>query len=238
MTKPIVIQLTNEQRIFINNVYAEKKSLKEVQNEFEQRFPKRSSPTKKTVWKTVNKFRAHGTILNLTKGSSGRLKTLRTNENIERVRQVITENPKVSKRRNGTELSLSSFQRIVRNDLQYYPYRAKVKQQLLEGDYFRHLRFAHWFTERPEIFIKWLVVGDECAFHMNESVNKQICRHYAPKNHPPEENTYEISMSREKVSLWLGLCSTGSVIGPFFYATTLNGDKYLQMLDTEIILQL
>ncbi|KAF2345954.1 Protein of unknown function DUF4817 [Trinorchestia longiramus] len=206
------MQLTKEQRIFINNVYVKRKSLKEGQNELEQRFPERSSPTKKTV----NKFRTRGTISNLNKGNSGPLKTVRTNENIERVRQVITENPKVSKRRNGTELSSSSFQRIARNDLQYYPYRAKVKQQLLEGDYPRRLRFAHWFAKRPEIFTKWLVVGDECAFHMNEAVNKQICRHYEPKNHPPEENTDEISMSREKVSLWLCLCGTGSVIGPFF----------------------
>ncbi|KAF2360603.1 Protein of unknown function DUF4817 [Trinorchestia longiramus] len=204
------MQLTNEQRIFINNVYAERKSLKEVQNEFERRFFERSSPTKKTSWNTVNKFRTHGTISNLNKDISGRLKTVRTNENIERVRQVTTENPKVPKRRNGTELSSSSFQRIVRNDLQYYPYRAKVKQQFLEGDY------AHWFAGRPEIFTKWLVMGDDGAFHMNEAVNKQICRHYAPKNHPPEENTYEISMSRENVSLWLDLCGSGSVIGPFF----------------------
>ncbi|KAF2361138.1 Protein of unknown function DUF4817 [Trinorchestia longiramus] len=94
MTKTIVMHLTNEQRIFINNVYAERKSLKEVQNEFEQRFPERSSPTKKTVWKTVNKFRTHGTNSNLNKGNSGRLKTARTNENIERVRHEITENPK------------------------------------------------------------------------------------------------------------------------------------------------
>ncbi|KAF2365260.1 Protein of unknown function DUF4817 [Trinorchestia longiramus] len=180
------MQLTNEQRIFINNVYAKRKSLKEIQNEFEQGFPERSSPTKKTVWKTVNKFRTHGTISNPNKGNSGRLKTVRTNENIERVRQVITENPKVFKRRNGKELSSSSFQRIVRNDFQCYTYRAKVKQQLFEGNYPRRLRFVHWFAERPDIFAKWLVVGDECAFHMNEAVNKQICRHYAPKNHPPE----------------------------------------------------
>ncbi|KAF2346469.1 Protein of unknown function DUF4817 [Trinorchestia longiramus] len=80
------MQLTNEQRLFINNVYVERKSLKEVQNEFEQRFPERSSPTKKTVWKTVNKFRTHGAISNLNKGNSGRLETVGTNENIERLR--------------------------------------------------------------------------------------------------------------------------------------------------------
>ncbi|KAF2358698.1 Protein of unknown function DUF4817 [Trinorchestia longiramus] len=194
------MQLMNEQHIFINNVYAERKSLN-VQNEFEQKFTERSSPTRKTVWKTVNKFRTHGTISNLNKGNSRRLKTVRTNENIERVRQVITENPEVSNKRNDTELPSSSFQRIVRNDLQYYPYRAKVKQQLLEGDYPRRLRFAHWFAERPA-------------------------------------SSYKISMSKEKVSLWLGLCGIGSVIEPFFYATTLNGDKYLQMLNTEIIPQL
>ncbi|KAF2354589.1 hypothetical protein FHG87_014653 [Trinorchestia longiramus] len=28
-----------------------------------------------------------------------------------------------------------------------------------------------------------------------------------------------VGVSREKVSLWLGLCGIGSIIGPFFYAT-------------------
>ncbi|KAF2347723.1 Protein of unknown function DUF4817 [Trinorchestia longiramus] len=84
------MQLTNERCIFINNVYAERKSLKEVQHEFEQKFPERSSPTKKTVWKTVYKFRTHGTILNLNKENSGRLKNSCLDEPPEHINDVPT----------------------------------------------------------------------------------------------------------------------------------------------------
>ena len=42
-------------------------------------------------------------------------------------------------------------------------------------------------------------------------------------------------ISREKVSVWMGLSGSGHIIGPFFYEGNLNGNAYLQMLNEEII---
>ena len=80
--------------------------------------------------------------------------------------------------------------------------------------------------------------GDEAAFFLKYSPNKQIHRYYAPKTHVPQENLFERSMNREKLSVWAGLCGNGSIIGPFFYENNLNSERYLEMLNNEIIPEL
>ena len=50
---------------------------------------------------------------------------------------------------------------------------------------------------------------------MNGQVNSHNVRKYAPKGNNPEF-TYEVSMSKEKCMVWMGLCGNGTVLGPFF----------------------
>ena len=42
-------------------------------------------------------------------------------------------------------------------------------------------------------------------------------------------------MSREKLSVWIGLCGNGELIGPFFFDGYVNGEAYLQMLNDQIV---
>ena len=42
-------------------------------------------------------------------------------------------------------------------------------------------------------------------------------------------------MSREKLSVWIGLCGNGELIGPFFFDGNVNGEAYLQMLNDQIV---
>ena len=77
-----------------------------------------------TVRRTIAKFCSHGTIvLNRNKGNSGRLVTKRTPENIQLVYQQIEEHERFSTRRNELNLSRSTIQRIIKKDLNYYPYK-------------------------------------------------------------------------------------------------------------------
>ena len=43
------------------------------------------------------------------------------------------------------------------------------------------------------------------------------------------------SMSREKLSVWIGLCGNWELIGPFFFEGNVNGEAYLQMLNDQIV---
>ena len=85
------------------------------------------------------------------------------------------------------------------------------------------------------MFLRFLAIGDEAAFQMNGIVTTRNVRCYAPKHHPPLEHAFSKSMSREKLSVWIGLCGNGELIGPFFFEGNLNGEAYLQMLNDQIV---
>ena len=42
-------------------------------------------------------------------------------------------------------------------------------------------------------------------------------------------------MSRDKLSVWIGLCGNGELIGPFFFKGNVNSEAYLQMLNDQIV---
>ena len=72
---------------------------------------------------------------------------------------------------------------------------------------------------------------------MKRLIKRQNNRIHSPKGQPPQ-NFYEKSISREKISVWLGLTGSGLVIGPLFYEGNMTGEKYLAMFNEQIILQL
>ena len=113
------MQLTKDHRFFVVNTFNETKNVNTVMERFIRTYEK--TLTTKTVRRTILKFQEHETILNRNKGNSGRLITKRTAENIELVRNEIEENEQFSSRRNGTGISRTTLQRIIKNDLNYFP---------------------------------------------------------------------------------------------------------------------
>ena len=109
------MQLTKEQRVFVVNIFNETKNVNALMERFIRTYER--TLTAKTVRRTILKFQEHGLILNRNKGNSGRLITKRTAENIELVRHEIEENEQFSSRRNGTGISRTTLQRIIKNDL-------------------------------------------------------------------------------------------------------------------------
>ena len=218
--------------------YLRTHSLQDVANAFAERFPNRAPPAKSTIWKNVRKYLQEGTSLNLNQGRSGRPRTARTPQNIEAVRQQLEANPaNLSGRRNGLGLTQTAFRRIVRLDLGWYPYKMNVRHQLLPADGPRRMQFCQWFLRQNDQFLRHLVIGDESAFFMNGKVCTQNVREYAPFHQPPDFH-YDANMSREKVSLWIGLCGNGNILGPFFFEGNMNGDRYLDMINDQIVPEL
>ena len=191
------MQLTTEQRIFVVTKYHETKSYNEVREAFARRFPNRNAPPKKTIYKNVLKYQQNGTSLNLNKGRSGRRVSVRTPDNIQLVRDALNANPQMSTRRNDVPVNRRSFQRIVRQDLQWHPYRIHVRHELKQADFQRRLQFAQWFQNQcnnPR-FLYNFVVGDEASFAMNGRVTTHNIRMYAPKGNPPAFN-FDVSSDR------------------------------------------
>lgn len=232
-------QLTIGERTFVVEKYFETHSINEVLRLFRIAFPSRNVPNATTVWRNVSKHRLHGTSLNRNKGNSGRRRTGRSEENIQAVRDQLQENPNVSARRNGLALPSATFNRITRLDLNWHPYQINVRHELKADDFPRRLNFCQWFNQqqRNPRFLANLVIGDEAGFSMNGEVNSHNVRQYAPKGVPPEFH-YVRSNERVKVTVWMGICGNGSILGPFFFNRNVDGDAYLDMLNENIIPQL
>jgi len=236
-----MVQLTTEQRVFLVKTFHETRSLQATQNAFQDAFRERPSPAKKTIWANVKKYETHGTSLNRNKGHSGRHRTARSAANIEAVRQQLEEHPReTSARRNGVGLSRASFNRITRLDLHFHPYRIHVRHELLPPDFPRRQRFTEWLLgrcRRDPRFLRNLLIGDEAGFAMNGKVNTRNVLQYAPAGQPPEFN-FDQSMSREKVTVWIGICGNGVLIGPFFFDAKVDGQAYHQMIQQEVVPQM
>ena len=102
------------------------------------------------------------------------------------------------------------------------------------------MQFARWLggnIERNENFLLRFVIGDEPAFAMNRQVNTHNVREYAVVRQSPEFN-YEVNISRDKLTVWIGLCGNGQIIGQFFFERNVTGQVYLQMIDNDVVSQL
>ncbi|KAF2349663.1 Protein of unknown function DUF4817 [Trinorchestia longiramus] len=112
-------QLTEEQRTFIVEKYFQAKSFQQVIQSFQKHFPERLSPTNMTIWRNVTRYRTEGTSLNLNKGRSGWKRTGRSEENVRIVQRALTENPQISARKSGLDVTKSTFNRIITLDLKW-----------------------------------------------------------------------------------------------------------------------
>ena len=207
-----------------------------MRNEFALEFPGRAPPVKTTIRKIVNKFSDKGTVHNQNAFNSGRHRTTRTPENVERVRLAIEVNPEITSRRSFMGIPKSSFNEITRVDLNYHPYRIHVRQKLDDFDYNRRTRYCAWIVERFQDpnFSGKIVIGDESGFCMNGHVSTHNVVMYAPRGEPPDFH-YDVPESREKVTVWAALCGNGEILGPHFFDANVNGEIYVNMIDAQVV---
>ena len=163
-------------------------------------------------------------------------RTVRTPENVERVRQALLRSPSRSARRHSSELGLSSrsLRRILHLDLHFHPYKLVVVQQLKPGDYAQRVTFAH---EMQAIFQHndnlILCMSDEARFHLNGMVNQQNCRYWASEN---PKQLHGRRLHRPKVTVWCAMGKIG-VIGSYFFeedngnAVNVNSERYIEMIN-------
>ena len=157
-------------------------------------------------------------------------------DNIDAVQEELINNPDdVTCLIINLGLPSATFNHIVRIDLKWHPYKIQRRHQLLAADYQRRRQFSEWFLQqnRAPQFLPNLVIGDEAGFWMNGQVSSQNVHKYAPKGNNLEF-TYEVSASKLKLMVWMGVCGNGTVLGPFFFDGNVNGAKYLEMLNEEV----
>ena len=154
---------STEERTFCVTLYLETKSLKTVQMRYCRSFNFINFPYKFHITCWVKKFKDTGTLITFTKKgqkwTSGRKLTARSPENVDAVRDSVGRSPKKSLWRCSQELGLSrsSAHRILKNDLQLYPYRIQIKQTLTQNDMAKRVEMCQWFEskiEKNQIFFR------------------------------------------------------------------------------------
>ena len=72
---------------------------------------------------------------------------------------------------------------------------------MLEPDFPRRMTFCNWLLDNDPRFIDTIVVTDEAAFSMNRRVKNQNTKQDTGSTHPPNGNTFETSIRRDKIAV-------------------------------------
>ena len=229
--------LTTEQKGKLVEFYLETKSIIKTRRAYCLHFQVKDAPDRKTVWRIVKKFRTERTVHNVNKGRSGRKKSARTPENVEAVRISALRSPKKSTRHRSQELSLSrsSIRRILKLDLNLFPYHIQVKHKLTAEDQRARVRMCDWFTERMEEDEDWIDdvwFSDEAHFHIDGRVNSKNNVFWG-SNAPNQ--VLQRPLHSKKVTAWCAMNSK-TIIGPFWFedddemTTTVNQENYRSVI--------
>lgn len=175
-------------------------SHRDVSREFNQRHPGRGPITHSTVGRLLEKFRATGSVCDLTR--SGRP---RTDEKInEAVIAKMYASPKKSIRRTSMELNVprSTVHDILKK-AKFHPYKLQLLQHLSEDDPDRRMQMCGWFLERIEEnadFLSTVMFSDEANFYVKGEVNKQNLRYWSDEN--PHWYDPAVQQGSPRVVVW------------------------------------
>ena len=136
-------QYTIPERVFLLEKKMSKAPHKVLKYEYKRAFPfSGRSPSKMTVHKQAKKFSTHGTLHNINKGRSGRKRSVLTDENLARMRELLNEEKDLPARQSRSSIrrhnlpfamTKSSFQRGVKM-LGFHPYKLHYRHVLKPAD--------------------------------------------------------------------------------------------------------
>lgn len=179
----------------------------------------------------VDKFENTGSVNDAPR--SGRPNTATCDEKGDALLASITRSPQKSVRRLSLELEIS--RQSVHNLLKkkkLFPYVPRLFHALHDGDADRRLQFAELFLEmlRNDRTVQDKVWwSDEACFKLNGHINRHNCVYWAAEN-PHIIIDKEVNLPG--ITVWAAISSEG-LIGPFFLDGRVNGERYLNMLQTQ-----
>lgn len=173
-------------------------------------------PTKRTLWKWVNKFRGQGVVISERGRGGGRRSMVEERRAV--VAEIILENPRTSLRRaaGATGIPHNSVRNILRQTLRFYPYKEQVVQRLYDKDKVARLNFGQLVIDRLEEnpdFLRRIGFSDEATFHTSGRANRQNQRMWAAEN---PHFVRELDRDSPKLNVWVCIFHD-RVIGPYFF---------------------
>lgn len=228
------MQFTKEQRIWLVQRKMEGLSYEEIRNNFFIRF-RREAPTIANIRLLVRKFEIEGTVHNLNKERSGRIRRTRNEENAEMARALFEEQPNISIRKGGQALDVapSTLHRLVRYDNNFFPYKYQKVDELNAASLERRLQFARNSAAIvPNLQQIWFT--DESCYHLTGYVNKQNSRQWAPKLQNPHPHVDRRPFP-QKIMVWGAMNYNHGVVMTIVPPGPINSEVYIRLLADNFI---
>ncbi|KAI6658664.1 hypothetical protein LOD99_11009 [Oopsacas minuta] len=194
------------------------------------------APARSTIMNIVTRIEEGGTVGNRKR--KGPKKTVRTPENIKKIKMKLADSPHRATRRLSAEaaISRSSMRRILNDDIGAFPYKIQMQQKKSESNQKKKVQFVTYISKKIEeeiLKITEVHWSDEANFHLSGHVNKQNMRFWALEK---PESIAQRPLSTEKLGAWCAVAHD-RIIGPYFFededgkTCTVNRWRYLAMLN-------
>lgn len=195
-----------------------------------------------TVGRLIKRFEATGAVVDLPR--EGRPSV--SHDAIDKVEQATSSMQKshplgtssVRKLAAAVHMPKSTVHKILRDDLQWNPYRLHLVHELKEIDFGRRKTFAAWFLDRlshDSSFLHHCLWTDEAHFTLDGSVFTRNCVIWSPTN-PHAIVTH--SLHPQRITVWCGFTSNFILPPYFFDSCTINQHSYLRVLNESVIPEL
>jgi hypothetical protein len=214
-----------------------------VQKNFQQKYNK-TPPSKPTIISTFKNYKNYGNVENRNKGSVHK-KTVITEENILKVKNILSENSSTSIRKIATQTNINreSVRKIMKYSLKLFPYKIQFVAKIPDSAINKRLNFSLKMLEINSVnssFIDNIWFTDESHFYIDGYINKQNWRIWGSEK---PEVFVEKTAHPKYVTVWCALSSKG-LIGPYFFENsegerqTVNQQNYQSMIKNFFVPQL
>lgn len=234
---------TREQKINIIKWYCVATSAEEVVGRFTFAYPDHPVPTSQTILNIFHRFEKSGCINHCTKCYSDDAQNQEERAipeaRFERDLQVCAfaeANEPCASTRISEEVDVpsSTVKRVLKKH-GYKCYKVQKTQEIFPEDQFRRMEFCEAIREkvdRDERFIQNILFTDESSFTLHGHHNPSVVRYWSRENQHlsvPLRTQYP-----QKVNVWAGILGD-NIVGPFFIDGNLNAERYLQLLQQNVI---
>jgi hypothetical protein len=173
--------------------------------EFQARYPNRMDIDYQQIYQCIKiivpNFRESGSII---KKKSGR-PFVRIPEVVQNVRQIVEQHPSTSIRRLRQQVNLSygTCHKILKKDINLFPYKIRVLQEIKPPDYPKRMDYCRWFEQNMNDEILDLTFfSDEGWIDLGGYVNSQNQRIWSSEN--PHEYVQR-GLHPQKIGIWVAI---------------------------------
>ena len=184
-----------------------------------------------TISRLIKRFETTGSVLDLPKSGRPSLTEDRKDDVLDTLKNLQKENiigvASTAQVSTATGIPKRSVCRILREELQFYPYKLQLTQMMSEDDHQKRVQYAQFLLNRIDI-LNSILWTDEAYFYVNGYVHRKNCVIWGTER---PKLTVQSALHSPQVCVWIGF-TANMMLPPYFFTGTVTGDSYRHMLGT------